>query len=147
MAAMVPLDDQIFNAVGTTGGIILACALVPQIVLAHKRRSAEDISYMWQAIYVTGLATLMIYYVHFGLWAVFFPVAVECSCLIYLTALKMYFEKFASGDGISEKLTPSSHVVGEGTGINSARDAGRSPQIGRYGAAGCASSPEISLRA
>ncbi|CAN0330535.1 unnamed protein product, partial [Ectocarpus sp. 13 AM-2016] len=54
-----------------------------------------------QAIYITGLATLMIYYVHFGLWAVFFPVAVECSCLIYLTALKMYFEKFASGGGVS----------------------------------------------
>lgn len=41
-------QDDIFNCVGTTGGCILACALIPQIVLAHKRRSAEDISYMWQ---------------------------------------------------------------------------------------------------
>ncbi|CAM9743651.1 unnamed protein product [Ectocarpus sp. 6 AP-2014] len=144
---MVSPEDQIFNAVGTTGGIILACALVPQIVLAHKRRSAEDISYMWQAIYITGLATLMVYYVHFGLWAVFFPVAVECSCLIYLTGLKMYFEKFASGNGVSGKLTPSSHLVGEGTGIDSVRGADRSPQVGKYGAAGCASSPEVALKA
>lgn len=41
-------EDDIFNSIGTTGGVILACALIPQIVLAHKRRSAEDISYMWQ---------------------------------------------------------------------------------------------------
>lgn len=41
-------EDDIYNCVGTTGGVILACALIPQIVLAHKRRSAEDISYMWQ---------------------------------------------------------------------------------------------------
>lgn len=48
MAATMLNEDEIFNGVGTTGGIILACALVPQIILAHKRRSAEDISYMWQ---------------------------------------------------------------------------------------------------
>lgn len=59
-------QDDIFNCVGTSGGVILACALIPQIVLAHKRRSAEDISYMWQAIYTTGLVTLMVYYAHFG---------------------------------------------------------------------------------
>ncbi|CAM9594643.1 unnamed protein product [Ectocarpus fasciculatus] len=145
---MMLSEDQFFNAVGTTGGIILACALVPQIILAHRRRSAEDISYMWQAIYITGLMTLMIYYVHFRLWAIFFPVAGECSCLIYLTGLKVYFENVASGDGTPEKLTPSSHFVDEGTGINSIGGAGRSPQIGRYGAAGCAaSSPEVTLRA
>ncbi|CAN0304410.1 unnamed protein product, partial [Ectocarpus sp. 13 AM-2016] len=57
---MVPPEDQIFNAVGTTGGIILACALVPQIVLAHKRRSAEDISYMWQVkvVYICSLLNM-----------------------------------------------------------------------------------------
>lgn len=56
------MSEEIYNAIGTTGGVILACALIPQIVLAHKRRSAEDISYMWQVsdvdLCVDGLVLL-----------------------------------------------------------------------------------------
>lgn len=53
-------QDDVFNCVGTTGGFILACALIPQIMLAHKRRSAEDISYMWQ-VCTNFTLDLMIY--------------------------------------------------------------------------------------
>lgn len=40
--------DDVFNALGVLGGVILALSLLPQIYLAHKRRSAKDISYIWQ---------------------------------------------------------------------------------------------------
>lgn len=40
--------DDVFKGVGFLGGVILAAALLPQIYLAHKRRSTEDISFMWQ---------------------------------------------------------------------------------------------------
>lgn len=38
-----------FNVLGFVGGVVLASALLPQIYLAHTRKSTADISYMWQA--------------------------------------------------------------------------------------------------
>lgn len=40
--------DDTFNAFGFAGGVILATSLLPQIYLAHARRSTKDISYLWQ---------------------------------------------------------------------------------------------------
>ena len=40
--------DDAYNIVGFAGGVILAAALLPQIYLAHRRKSTEDISYVWQ---------------------------------------------------------------------------------------------------
>ncbi|CAN0414568.1 unnamed protein product, partial [Hapterophycus canaliculatus] len=45
-----------------------------------------------QAVYIVGLITLMVYYAHFSLWAVFYPMAFEFCCLMYLTGLKIYYE-------------------------------------------------------
>ncbi|CAM9601799.1 unnamed protein product [Ectocarpus sp. 8 AP-2014] len=81
-----------FNIIGFVGGVVLATALLPQIYLAHSRKSTADISYLWQAVYTVGLLTLMIYYFHFRLWAVFYPMAFEFSSLMYLTGLKIYYE-------------------------------------------------------
>lgn len=50
-----------------------------------------------QAVYTVGLLTLMIYYAHFRLWPVFYPMAFEFSCLVYLTGLKTYYEVSMSG--------------------------------------------------
>ncbi|CAM9837780.1 unnamed protein product [Ectocarpus sp. 4 AP-2014] len=81
-----------FNIIGFVGGVVLATALLPQIYLAHSRKSTADISYLWQAVYTVGLLTLMIYYFHFRLWAVFYPMAFEFASLMYLTGLKIYYE-------------------------------------------------------
>ncbi|CAM9594573.1 unnamed protein product [Ectocarpus fasciculatus] len=81
-----------YNIIGFVGGVVLATALLPQIYLAHSRKSTADISYLWQAVYTVGLLTLMIYYFHFRLWAVFYPMAFEFSSLMYLTGLKIYYE-------------------------------------------------------
>lgn len=78
-----------------------------------------------------------------GLWPVFYPVAVECACIIYLTLLKAYFERFPA-DGA--RMYPD--AAGESTSINGIKPVGgarRSPKMGKYGAAGYvpASSPEV----
>eukprot|EP00903_Cladosiphon_okamuranus_P013751 g12801.t1 len=96
----------------------------------------------------------MIYYAHFGLWPVFCPIAVECSCLVYLTLLKAYFERFPDGaaatasEQSSPLVTGSPAAAGESTSINKAGAVGgarRSPSMGKYGAAGYvpARSPEV----
>lgn len=83
----------------------------------------------------------------------FCPIAVECSCLVYLTLLKAYFEKFPDGSATaSQQSSPliagSPGAPGESTSINGTKAVGgarRSPQIGKYGAAGYvpAGSPEV----
>ncbi|CAM9829180.1 unnamed protein product, partial [Ectocarpus sp. 4 AP-2014] len=64
--AMAQWQDP-YNVVGFVGGVVLASSLLPQIYLAHKRRSTADISYLWQAVYILGLIHLLIFYAHFNL--------------------------------------------------------------------------------
>eukprot|EP00903_Cladosiphon_okamuranus_P012892 g12038.t1 len=83
-----------YNFFGFIGGVILASALLPQIYLALRRRSTADISYVWQAVYTLGLLTLLVYYLHFQLWSVLYPMVFEFCCLMFLTSLKVYYEVF-----------------------------------------------------
>eukprot|EP00752_Nemacystus_decipiens_P018480 g16570.t1 len=90
------------------------------------------------------------------LWPVFCPIAVECSCLVYLTLLKAYFERFPDGPAAASQqssplMSGSPGAPGEDTSINGVKAVGgarRSPQIGKYGAAGYvpAGSPEVAPR-
>lgn len=89
-----------------------------------------------------------------GLWPVFCPIAVECSCLVYLTLLKAYFEHFPDGAATTTSLQSSPLIsgspgaAGESTSINGVKAVGgarRSPKMSKYGAAGYvpAGSPEL----
>lgn len=48
---------------------------------------------------------LMAYYLHYGLYAIFYPHAVECGCIMYLTCYK-----------VSQFCVQRPHVVGPGRG-------------------------------
>lgn len=79
-----------------------------------------------------------------GLWPVFCPVAFECSCLVYLTFLKVYFER-VNGRGAAGPSSQQSSPLMESSSINGAKAVGgarRSPSIGKYGAAGYAAAPD-----
>lgn len=65
-----------------------------------------------QAVYSTGLTTIMIYYAYFGLWPVFCPVAVELTCILYLTALKIYLENIAQPITVAEEILGGSTSPG-----------------------------------
>ncbi|CAM9270534.1 unnamed protein product [Ectocarpus sp. 8 AP-2014] len=117
-----------FNIIGFVGGVVLATALLPQIYLAHSRKSTADISYLWQAVYTVGLLTLMIYYFHFRLWAVFYPMAFEFSSLMYLTGLKIYYEVCLGNVAPPEELPPLLEANRSGPSLF---DDSRSGRIGR----------------
>lgn len=50
--------DNGYDSAGFAGSVILAVSLLPQICLAHKRHSTEDISYVWQVRYSLNGAQL-----------------------------------------------------------------------------------------
>lgn len=41
--------DTFINVIGFSAGLLVAASLLPQIWRAHKRESAEDLSFFWQA--------------------------------------------------------------------------------------------------
>lgn len=73
-----------------------------------------------QAVYTTGLVTIMVYYAYFNLWEVFVPISIELSCILYLTALKIYFEHLAP------KRSDSSAVVTENMPLSYQKDLSKS---------------------
>jgi uncharacterized protein with PQ loop repeat len=44
----------IFDTLGTIGGVSIALSLVPQVIHTYRTKSAGDISYIYQAIYIVG---------------------------------------------------------------------------------------------
>jgi hypothetical protein len=57
----------------------------------HQRKSASDISIVWQVIYLVGLSSLVTYALHFHLWPVAYPGIVELTLIAYLTILKLWY--------------------------------------------------------
>lgn len=77
-----------------------------------------------------------------GLWPVFCPVAFECSCLVYLTLLKVYYERVNGAAGSRQQ---QSSPLMESSSINGTKPVGgarRSPSMSKYGAAGYAAAPD-----
>ena len=48
---------------GFVGGVVLAVALLPQVMHTLQTRSTKDISYTWQLIYIFGLILNYVYFV------------------------------------------------------------------------------------
>ncbi|CAM9715640.1 unnamed protein product [Heterosigma akashiwo] len=80
------------DTLGYTGGLVIAVSLIPQIFKTHKTLSAEDISYAWQAVYITGLSLLLVYAGTEKVWPVFWPALTETVLIVYLTVFKMILD-------------------------------------------------------
>eukprot|EP00735_Rhodelphis_limneticus_P015327 TRINITY_DN9552_c0_g1::TRINITY_DN9552_c0_g1_i1::g.12276::m.12276 TRINITY_DN9552_c0_g1::TRINITY_DN9552_c0_g1_i1::g.12276 ORF type:complete len:151 (+),score=6.66,PQ-loop/PF04193.9/3.4e-06 TRINITY_DN9552_c0_g1_i1:62-514(+) len=90
---MVSAEEQAFEAIGFIGGSVLALSLIPQIVKTHKLRTARDISFGWQGVYITGLSLIIVYAAHGRIYPVMIPASFEWCCLVYLTILKIVFDR------------------------------------------------------
>ena len=75
------------------GGFILSLAPVSQIIHTHKIKRANDISYLWQFMIMSGLTMLVTYEYHMGLWIMYVPTTFEMCCISYLIGLKYRYSK------------------------------------------------------
>jgi uncharacterized protein with PQ loop repeat len=64
---------------GYVGGIVLAVALIPQVVHTYKTKSTDDIAYGWQAICITGLVLNYVYFVWIEATAAWVTLTVELA--------------------------------------------------------------------
>ena len=59
----------------------------------YRTKSAGDISYAYQAIYIFGCTFVNIYAISLQLWPVYVPCLIEETLIVALTAMKFIYSK------------------------------------------------------
>ncbi|KAJ3359526.1 hypothetical protein GGF31_004018 [Allomyces arbusculus] len=90
---MANLSTHQVEAIGYVGGVVLALCLAPQIIQVVRTKSAEDISYAWQGLYLVGLSINLAYMVLLGAVAGYVAVIIEIALLLVLVGCKFYFDR------------------------------------------------------
>jgi MtN3 and saliva related transmembrane protein len=78
--------------VGIIGGFAISFSLLPQVIKTWTTKSADDISYAYQAVYILGCTLVNTYALVEGLWPVFVPCLVEEFLIVSLTLMKAMFD-------------------------------------------------------
>eukprot|EP00578_Thalassiosira_sp_NH16_P026614 CAMPEP_0181089494 /NCGR_PEP_ID=MMETSP1071-20121207/7336_1 /TAXON_ID=35127 /ORGANISM="Thalassiosira sp., Strain NH16" /LENGTH=118 /DNA_ID=CAMNT_0023171453 /DNA_START=21 /DNA_END=377 /DNA_ORIENTATION=- len=81
------------EVLGWLGGVCIALSLLPQVAKTYNTKSAGDISYAYQTIYIIGCTLVNIYAITYALWPVYIPCLVEETLIITLTIMKFIYEK------------------------------------------------------
>ncbi|CAI5473225.1 unnamed protein product [Closterium sp. Yama58-4] len=84
-----------YSACGFIGGIIFCVSILPQLIKTYRTKSAQDLSYFWQACYLLGLIGISVYGVAYKLWPVAIPLIIEIVFMVTLTVLKYRYDKRA----------------------------------------------------
>ncbi|CAM9412816.1 unnamed protein product [Ectocarpus sp. 8 AP-2014] len=95
-------SDVPYNLMGVCGGLIVACALVPQLARVIRRKQSADISYAHLMVFLGGMFMFLVYYGYYELWEVFFPALLSMSLTILLLALKIRLEEFPLRPKVAE---------------------------------------------
>ena len=84
---------EITDYMGYLGGGILSICLIPQIVQICKTKHVENISYIWQFMYITGLSLHLYYSIDYYLLPIMIPTIIELIFIIILLILKIIYNK------------------------------------------------------
>ena len=57
-------NNKIIDGIGYTGGIILSLCLIPQIFKIYKTKKVDNISLLWQFMYISGIILHLVYAFH-----------------------------------------------------------------------------------
>ena len=81
------------DTIGCLGGVTIAVSLIPQVIKTFRTKSATDISYAYQAVYIVGCTLVNTYAILEGLWPVYVPCLIEESLVITLTIMKVVYDR------------------------------------------------------
>ena len=85
--------NQIVDIVGYCGGVILSIFLVPQIYKIIKTKEVENISYLWQFLYITGIILHLYYSSYYNILPILIPTIIELFFICVLFSLKLIYKK------------------------------------------------------
>tara|TARA_Y100001958_G_C21233989_1_gene560104 strand:+ start:933 stop:1256 length:324 start_codon:yes stop_codon:yes gene_type:complete len=83
---------DIYEMFGYISGFLFAISLVPQIYKSCKTKKLDDMSYIWQLIFLTGMTLMLIYSYQKDLKPVFIPAAFEAFFMTTLFTMKVYYD-------------------------------------------------------
>lgn len=86
-------SNHIVDGVGYASGIILSICLTPQIYKVIKSKKVNDISYVWQFLYILGLSLHLYYSIFYKLIPIYIPCMIELLFIILLTVLKYIYSR------------------------------------------------------
>jgi uncharacterized protein with PQ loop repeat len=86
-------NDKTTDIVGYSGGIILSICLIPQIYTIIKTKYVDNISYIWQFMYIIGISLHLYYSIYYNLLPIFIPTIIELCLILFLLILKIIYNK------------------------------------------------------
>ena len=93
-------QNNTVESIGYAGGIILSICLIPQIYKIYQTKKVDNISYLWQFLYILGIIFHLYYGIYYSLAPIYIPTAIELFFVLILLGLKIYYERKKS-DNIS----------------------------------------------
>lgn len=84
--------DDAYQIVGFVSALMFPLATGAQTYKVIVTRSAADVSYGWQVIYLVAEILYVIYAWHFKLWVILGPTALELVMMVAMIAIKAYLE-------------------------------------------------------
>ena len=86
-------NNQTANNIGYIGGIVLSVCLIPQIYRVYKTKQVENISYLWQILYIIGICLHLYYGIYYNLSPIYIPTIIELCFILILLILNITYSK------------------------------------------------------
>jgi len=80
---------DIYELCGYSAGILFALSLIPQVYRSFKTKELDDISIIWQLIFILALVLGIIYSYHNNLKPIYICSFIELILMIILLFLKI----------------------------------------------------------
>jgi len=90
--------NNIVDSIGYSGGVVLSVCLIPQIYTIYKSKEVENISYIWQIMYIIGISLHLYYAIYYNLLPIYVPTIVELFLILILLRFKIIYRKKKSND-------------------------------------------------
>jgi len=78
--------------VGYLAGVVVAIALMPQIIKSWKTKSTKDISFYWTITYLIGLSLWITYGIGISSWPIITTISIEFLMALSLLILKIKYK-------------------------------------------------------
>ncbi|MCK4634274.1 MAG: PQ-loop repeat-containing protein [Candidatus Aenigmarchaeota archaeon] len=84
---------MVWETVGFLGGLLLALALVPQLLKTWKTKSAKDLSLLWTSIALMGLILYAVYAAKNAVIPLLIFSTIEAIMIATLIILKILYDR------------------------------------------------------
>lgn len=82
----------IVEAIGYAGGLLIAIAILPQVIHTWRTKSTQDISYGYLTIDIAGCILTYTYFVLKQATAAWVCLTFELACAIFILTMKIHFD-------------------------------------------------------